>query len=128
MFFIDKTNTAVATGIPEGCREYAVFVIDTKKLKEIDDMKSDLNGVFGKSHEVKYKIFDAMKTKVLRIAKNKMHQNKLIMRVHHTENAHGLIRSYMYFQDDDQNVYVNKLVLQYYLNKNICGDVDSISF
>ena len=101
----------MATKIPQACRQNAVFVIDTTKLKEIDDVKSDLNGVFGKCHEVKYKIFDAVKNKVVKIGKNKMHQNELIMRVHRTENVHGLIRSYLYFQDDVQNVYSNKLVL-----------------
>ena len=118
----------MATKIPQACGQNAVFVIDTTKLKEIDDLKSDLNGVFGKCHEAKNKIFDAVKNKVVRIKKNKMHQNELIMRVHRTQNAHGLIRSYLYFQDDVQNVYANKLVLQYYLNKSICGDVDCISF
>ena len=98
----------MATKIPQACGQNAVFVIDTTKLKEIDDLKSDLNGVFGKRHEAKYKIFDAVKNKVVRIEKNKMHQNELIMRVHRTQNAHGLIRSYLYFQDDFQNAYANK--------------------
>ena len=118
----------MAPKIFQACKQNAVFVIDTTKFKEIDDVKSDLNGVFGKCHEVKYKIFDTVKNKVIRIGKNKMHQNELIMRVHRTENIHELLRSYLYFQDDVQNVYSSKLVLECYLNKNICGDADSISF
>ena len=123
-----KSNIEVAPKILQACKQNAVFVIDTTKLKEIEDMKSDSNGVFGKCHEVKYQIFDTVKNKVVRIGKNKIDQNELIMRVHRTENIHGLLRSYLCFQDDAQNVYSSKLVLLYYLNKNICGDADSISF
>ena len=122
-----KSNIVVATKIPQVRRQNAVFVIGITKFKETDLVKSELNGVFEKSYEIKYKIFTAMKNNVVRIGKNKIHQNELIIRVHRTENANGLIRNYLYFQDDVQKVYANKLVLQYYLNKNICGGAHSIS-
>ena len=123
-----KSNIVVATKIPPVRRQNAVFAIGITKFKETDLVKSESNGVFGKSYEIKYKIFTAMKNKVVRIGKNKIHQNELIIKVHRTENANALIRNYLYFQDDLQKLYANKLVLQYYLNKSICGDAHSISF
>ena len=69
-----------------------------------------------------------MKNTAVRTGKNKIYQNEFIMRVYRTENVHGLIRNYLYFQDNIRNIFSNKIVPQYYLNKNICGDADSISF
>ena len=58
-----------------------------------------------------------MKNTAVRTGKNKIYQNEFIMRVYRTEN-----------EDNIRNIFSNKIVPQYYLNKNICGDADSISF
>ena len=119
--------------IPQACRRNAIFVIDNKSLKDPEDVKSDLNGVFGKCHEVKWKTV-CSKTKdfaIVQVVSNKKEILKLgqfHMRVHRTENNYGLVRNIIYFLDKTGCPLKDKIVLQYSINKKINGNSEEVSF
>ena len=46
MFAIVKSSIKTGSRVPQACRRNAIFVIDTQHLKDLNDVKSDLNGVF----------------------------------------------------------------------------------
>ena len=39
-----------------------------------------------------------------------------------------MIRSFVFFEDNQRCIFRNRLVLQYYINKDICGNVDSVTY
>ena len=86
-------------------------MVDTNKLKDVNDVNSDLNGAFRKCHEVKYNLFDKKERKVVSNEKRELTEHELRIRIHRTENIYGLIRSFVFFED----------------NKAICGNVDSVT-
>ena len=52
----------------------------------------------------------------------------MLMRVHRTENDHGLVRNIVYFQDAQGNIFKDSILLQYIINRKVCGDVESVVF
>ena len=106
-----SSKVATATKIPKACRQNAIFLVDTNKLKAVNDVNSDLNGAFRKCHEVKYNLFDIKERKVVSNEKRELTEHELRIRIHRTENIYGLIRSFVFFED----------------NKDICGNVDSVT-
>ena len=52
MFAIVKSSIKTGSRVPQVCRRNAIFVIDTQRLKDLDDDKKDLNGTFQKSLDV----------------------------------------------------------------------------
>ena len=63
--------------------ENVVFLINTKSIKDLDDVKSDLNGTFRKSIESKWKtvetkIGECLKVKVIVNKRNTLDKNQFI--------------------------------------------------
>ena len=102
MFFL---KVATATKIPQACKQNAIFLVDIIKLKDVNDVKNDLNGAFRKCHEVKYKIFDTKERKVVSREKREFTEHELRTKIHCTENIHGLIRSFVFFEDVEEGAY-----------------------
>ena len=50
------------------------------------------------------------------------------MKVFRSENRHGLVRNIVYFLNKNSKVVNSKLVLQYYINKKVCGNVESVEY
>ena len=48
------------------------------------------------------------------------------MKVFRSENRHGLVQNTVYFLNKNSKSVNSKLVLQYYINKKVCGNVESI--
>lgn len=46
MFAIVKSSIKTGSSVPQTCRTNAIFVIDTQRLKDLYNVKSDLNGTF----------------------------------------------------------------------------------
>ena len=55
MFAIVKSSIKTGSRVPQACRRNAIFVIDKQRLKDLDDVESDLNETFQKSLETKWK-------------------------------------------------------------------------
>ena len=110
------------------CRQNAVFLVATSKLKDDDDVKSDLNGALRKCHEVKYKLFGILERKVVPNKKCQLTEHELMIRIHCTENIYELIRSFVSFEDKRGCIFHNRFILQYYINKDMCGNVDSVTY
>ena len=86
-----------------------MFLINTKSIKDLDDVKSDLNGTFRKSIESKWKtvetkIVECLKVKVIANKRNTLDKNQVYMKINRSENSHGLIRNIVYFTDKDDQV------------------------
>ena len=105
-----------------------MFFVDTSKLKDINDVNSDLNGVFRKCHEVKYKTVDMLERKVISSEKRGLTEHELRIRIQRTKNIYGLIRSFVFFEDNRRCIFCNRLVLKYYINKDIRENIDSLTY
>lgn len=66
--------------------------------------------------------------KVLSIkAENISSSNQLHMQIDRKKTEYGLVRQIAYFIDHDGNIVGNRIVLQYFIDKKICGNVEEIS-
>ena len=54
-YAVMKSEVKICERVPQICRENSIFVISSNCLKNAEDIKSDLNGVFRKCHKVKSK-------------------------------------------------------------------------
>ena len=111
----------------------AVFLTNTKRIKDLDDVKSDLNSTFRKSIESKWKTLETeigayLKVKVIANQKNKLNKNQVYMKINRYENSHGLITNIVYFKDKDDQVVNSKIVLQYYIDRKVCGDIEEVEY
>ena len=50
------------------------------------------------------------------------------MNVNRRENIHGLIRNITYFTDSKKKVLNSKIILQYFINRKICGDKEELQY
>ena len=48
MLAIVLSNAEICSRVPQACRENALFLINTKSMKDLGDIKKDLNGTFKK--------------------------------------------------------------------------------
>ena len=48
MLAIVLFNVEICSRVPQACRENALFLINTKSMKDLGDIKKDLNGTFKK--------------------------------------------------------------------------------
>ena len=132
MLAIAHSNVEICSRVPQACRKNAVFLINAKNTKDLDDGKSDLNGTFRKSIESKW---NAAETeigeylKVIAIASNRniLDKNQIDMKINRSENSHELIRNIVYFKDKvDKDS--SKIVLQYYIDRRTCGDKEEVEY
>ena len=52
MLAILHSNVEICSRVPQACRKNPVFLINIKSIKDLDDVKSDLNGTFRKLIQV----------------------------------------------------------------------------
>ena len=50
------------------------------------------------------------------------------MNINRRENIHGLIRNITYFTDSKNQVPNSKIILQYFINRRICGDKEELQY
>ena len=60
--------------------------------------------------------------------KRKLNENQFYMNVNRRENIHGLIRNITYFTDSKSTVLNSKIILQYFINRKICGDKEELQY
>ena len=129
-----KFKTERAVRVPQACRKNCIFVIDTRKMANIEDAKSDLNGKFpicheAKTHTVSVSCLDGkFSVKLLVNKKMELQEKNVLMKVNRRENSHGLVRSMTHFLDSKDNVINSTLVVQYYLDTKVCGDQHELTF
>ena len=124
MFAIVKSSIKTGSRVLHDCRRNAVFVIDTQRLNDLDDVKSNLNGTFQKSLEAKWKavtveLKEGVSVKIISNKKEQLQENQISMKVSRSKNRHGLVRNIVYFLNKNSKVVNSKLVLQYYINKKV---------
>ena len=103
MLAIVHSNVEVCCRVPQAYRKNAVFLINTKSIKDLDDVKSDLNDTFRKSIESKWKTVETeisacLKVKVIANQKNKLDKNQVYVKINRSENSDGLIKNIVYFK------------------------------
>ena len=120
--------------IPQACRKNAIFIIDAKTVASPEDVRSDINGVFRLCLEIKYFTVQLStergKPTISFVSRKKcpLKSGQMLMRVHRTENDHGLVLNIVYFQDAQGNIFKDSILLQYIINRKVCGDVESVVF
>ena len=57
--------------------------------------------------------------------KQQLQENQILMKVNRSKNRQGLVRNIVYFLNWNNQV---KTVKQYYVNKKVCGNIESIEF
>ena len=97
--------------MPQACRENSVFVISSNCLKNVEDIKSDLKGVFRTCHEEKSKRVQVNDTIVT--VKPNSNRNRTKQKINRRENEHGLVRHTVYFVNEKKEVMNSKVLLQY---------------
>ena len=129
-----KAHLPKATRIPQGCRRNAIFIIDSQHVKHLNDIQSDLNGVFKKCLEIKRYVVDVSRNatgsqnmKVHR-EKKELGPEQLYLQVNRKQNTFGLTRDISYLLDNEGRVFENSVILQYIVDKNICGNVEEIKY
>ena len=60
--------------------------------------------------------------------KQQLQENQTLMKVNRSENKQGLVRSIVYFSNKHNQVINSKVLLQYYVNKKVCGNIENIEF
>ena len=115
------SNCKKTRRIPQACRRNAIFVIDSADVKDPNDVKSDLNGVFRICHEVKCLTVhvdlgsqqESVKLRVEDRKEVKLGEKSMYLKIHRRENDFGLVRNIMYFTGPDNNIVNESIVLQY---------------
>ena len=126
-------NVVICFRVPQACMIDALFFTNTKSIKDLDDVKSDLNSTFRKPIESKWKTVETeiracLKVKVIANQKNKLDKNQVHMKINRSKNSHGLIRNIVCFKDKDGQVINSKIVLQYYIDRKVCGDIEEVEY
>ena len=94
-YAIIKSEVKVCERVPQACRENSIFVISSNCLKNVEDIKSDLNGVSRTCHKAKSKRVQVNNI----IVTVKQNSNKeiveveLVMKINRRENEYGLVRN-----------------------------------
>ena len=73
-----KSSVSTCSRVPQACRRNAVFVVNTEYVKDLNDVKSDLNGSFQNSLEPKWKTMEFESGKIVseKVVSNKKQQLK----------------------------------------------------
>ena len=73
-----KSSVSTCSRVPQACRRNAVFVVNTEYVKDLNDVKSDLNGSFQNSLESKWKTVEFESGKIVseKVVSNKKQQLK----------------------------------------------------
>ena len=126
MLALIKSNVSTCSTVPQVRRRNAVFVVSTEYIKDLNDFKSDLNGSFQKSLESKWKTAEFEPGEIVSVTvtsnkKQQLTENQILMKVSRSENKQGLVRNIVYFLNKHNQVINSKVILQYYVNRRVCG-------
>ena len=69
------------------------------------------------------RVFQIISTK-----KQQLQENQILMKVSRSGNRNGLARNIVYLLNKNSKVLNSKVVLQYYINKKVCGNVESVEY
>ena len=108
-----------------------MFVINSNNLKYLNDIKSDLNGIFKRCLQAKCKIFDINDKYVKTISSNKnnkLEEGQFFIHLNQKKNIYGLMRNIVYFKDKNKATINSKVVLQYYINRKKCGNKEEVQY
>ena len=128
-----KSNVSTCSRVPQACRRNAVFVVSTEYMKDLNDVKRDLNESFQKSLESKWKTVEfesgqSVSVTVISNKKQQLTENQILMKVNRSENKQSLVRNIVYFLNKYNQVINSKVILQYYVNRKVCGNIENIEF
>ena len=101
--------------MPQAYRENSTFVISSNCLKNVEDIKSGLNGVFQTCHELKSKRVQVNDT-IVTVKPNsnrEIVEGELVTKINRRENEHGLVRNIVYFVNEKIEVLNSKILMQY---------------
>ena len=113
--------------------EEMLFLFLILIIEDLDDVKSDLNGTFQKFLEAKWKtveieVKESVSVKIISNKKQQLQENQILIKVRRSENKHSLVRNIVYSLNKNSKVLNSKIVLQYYNNKKVCGNVESVKY
>eukprot|EP00112_Aurelia_sp_Birch-Aquarium-sp1_P020999 Seg5543.1 transcript_id=Seg5543.1/GoldUCD/mRNA.D3Y31 product="Mitogen-activated protein kinase kinase kinase 13-B" protein_id=Seg5543.1/GoldUCD/D3Y31 len=135
VYALTMSTIDTAKKIPQACRQNSVFSIDSTVLADVEDVKSDLNGPFKKCIEAKVYTVQIAQIKnkeylVKAISKKRVDSapGHTYMKVNRRENSFGLVRSITHFMDGQGKILNGRVIVQYYINRQICGDVQSVNY
>ena len=60
--------------------------------------------------------------------KQQLQENQILMKVNRCEKKQDLVRNIAYFLNKHNQVINSKVILQYYLNRKVCGNIENIEF
>ena len=125
-----KSSIDTCLRIPQTCRRNAIFVISSDHIKNRNDIKGDLNGIFKKCLESKCKTVELgdFSVKFISPKERKLNENHFYINVNRRENIHGLIRNITYFTDSKNKVLNSKMIPQYFINRKKCGDKEELQY
>lgn len=130
-----KACKSKAVRIPQGCRETAIFIIDSTKISDPCDLQSDLNGVFRKCLEIKAHIVEATAgnhgrqcVKVINSKQKECSEEQWYLKVNRKQNQFGLTRDISYFINKQGHILNNSILMQYVIDQKTCGNVSSLQY
>ena len=131
MLAIVDSSVKIWSWVPQAWRKNAVFLINTKSIKNLDGIKSD-----SKRHKVnRIKLEDGwnrnsecLQVKVIANKRNILDKNQIYMKINRSENSHELIRNIVYFKDKGDQVVNSKIVLQYYIDRKIGSEKEEVDY
>ena len=131
MLAIVHSSVEIWSWVPQAWRKNAVFLINTKSIKNLDGIKSD-----SKQHKVnRIKLEDGwnrnsecLQVKVIANKRNILDKNQIYMKINRSENSHELIRNIVYFKDKGDQVVNSKIVLQYYIDRKIGSEKEEVDY
>ena len=60
--------------------------------------------------------------------KQQLQENQTLMKVSRSENRLGLVQNIVYFLNKNSEALNSKVVLQYYINKKVCGNAEGVEY
>lgn len=125
---LEKQNMKCSK-VPLRVRQNLSFIIDVKKLKHWEDIKSDMNGSYSHTLRIATWTIEIDENKeVNAIVKKKIElksSNQLYIHVHSTKNTAGLCRSIFILRGESGQVVNDQCLLQYTILDKNC---DTVSF
>ena len=130
------SNYTRTAKIPKACRRNAVFLISSNNIEHIDDIGvEDKNGAFTIIKENRWLTaeitFNDNVPVGISVARKKApltSEDQFHMKIKRKENEFGLGRSITYFITTQSQVLNQTVILQYYINTTVAGDVTEIEF
>ena len=120
------SSVARCPRVPQRFRRNGIFLINASNVKNLKDIKSDLNGTYQTKMECKRKkvLVTGDQLKVLTEYKqnDRPAADDLVMVVDRYRHFTGLVRSIVYFfVGEERNTIGNACILQYYIDQSIAG-------